>query len=176
MPSENSHEDEKQLITRNEFEKLSQKLSDKTEKISGTLESHDKQIGKLNQSIDEIGRSMDFMERHLKDGLSGIDKRITDINNFLMQQNETMQKYNDKSDQTRTDKLDHQLEVHGEILEKHMDENDQKINKVVNAVKEIKETFNSNEERKRAFWTNITTAVVGVLIALINIVPLLLDK
>lgn len=169
------------LITRKEFEVFSEGLEEKTDTISETLDKHEQQIEDLNDSVNDIKISVKYLGHNLDKGLNDIGSRIDSLGTFLIEQNKIFQTYNDRNESSRNKKLEDELEKNQEYLRRSQENN---IEKIVDSLDKISkfeekiETFEriikDKDNKRKVFIGNIISAIVAVIIAIINVIPALL--
>ena len=168
-----NRENENHLVSKEEFEDFSESLYNKTDHISSTLDKHEEQISQLDNSVQSVRSSVEHLERNIQIGLSGLDKRFTDLSSFLTQQSKSMEEQNVRENINRSDRLDEQLNSHDKKLDAFMKQQSEKLDYTAEKVEELDKNFDVEGDKKRTFWTNMITAGVGIIIAIINIIPLL---
>ena len=134
-------ENENHLVSKEEFEKFSKPLYDKTNHISDTLDKHEKQIGQLDSSVQSVKKSVEHLERNIQIGLNSLDKRFTDLSTFLTQQSKSIEDQNIRENAIRSDRLNEQLLGHEKKLDSFLQEQSEKLDYTASKVEELDKNF-----------------------------------
>lgn len=169
-------EDYHNPIGRGEFELFSNNLNSKMDEINIKTSKHEEHINSLNSKVNDIKNSVEFLEKSIDGGFTAIDKRLTDISNFQSQQADSLKDYNIESNERRDQQLVEQLSRTEGAIANFMNSNTDKIQYTVDKIDKFEGMFDKKDDKKKAFWTNIITAIVSVIIALINILPSILGR